>query len=210
MKLSIEYPVRRLDLTGERARPGASPRPQAYTLVEMMVSIGLFSLVILGVMACHLAGLRLQQLIEPKLLNAEYERRTIGRLIEEVRCANSLKVGNGSLSTFTAAGATNLQAGNALRIYTSTNTAQYIYYFHDQATATVQRIPLQGTSATIIASAVTNHTIFAMQDFAGNACTNNQNNAVMTLLLQFNVASAWRGISDSAQVRAKVTRRNLL
>ena len=96
MKLWIECPVRRFGPAGERARPGASPHRQAYTLVEMMVATGLFSLVILGVLACHLAGLRFQQLIQPKLLNAQYERQTIGRLIEEVRCANSLQVGTGS------------------------------------------------------------------------------------------------------------------
>jgi hypothetical protein len=210
MKLWIEYSARRFGQAGERARPDASRARQAYTLVEMMVACGLFSLVILGILACHLAGLRFQQLIQPKLLNAQYERQTIGRLIEEVRCANSLQVGTGSLSAFTAAGPTNVQAGNALRIYTTTNTSQYICYFHDLATATVRRIPLQGTTPTIIASAVTNDTIFTMQDFAGNACTNRQNNAVMSLLLQFNIASAWQGISESAQVRAKVTRRNLL
>jgi Tfp pilus assembly protein PilW len=237
MKLGIEYPVRRCDLAGrigarrvrgprprecqsgadaplrragERASPDDSPRRQAYTLVEMMVACGLFSLVILGILACHLAGLRFQQLIQPKLLNAQYERQTLGLLIEEVRCANSLQVGSGSLSTFTAAGPTNVQAGNALRIYTSTNTSQYIYYFHDLATATVQRVRFQSTGAAIIASAVTNHTIFTMEDSAGNALTNSQNNAVMSLLLQFYVASAWQGIADSAQVRAKVTRRNLL
>ena len=224
MKLWIEYPVRRCDVasrTGARlvrgsrpmewcSRVNTSPRRQAFTLVEMMVATGLLSLVIVGILACHLAGLRFQQLIQPKLLNAQYERQTIGRLIEEVRCANSLQVGTGSLSAFIAAGPTNVQAGNALRIYTSTNTSQYICYFHDLATATVRRIPLRSTNATIIASAVTNHTIFTMQDFAGNACTNSQNNAVMSLLLQFYVASAWQGISDSAQVRAKVTRRNLL
>jgi hypothetical protein len=176
----------------------------------MMIASSLFSLVILGILACHLAGLRLQQLIQPKLLNAQYERQTLGRLIEEVRCANSLQVGTGSLSSFTAAGPTNVQAGNALRIYTSTNTSQYIYYFHDLATATVQRIPFQSTGATIIASAVTNHTIFTMEDAAGNALTNSQNNAVMSFLLQFYVASAGQGIPDSARVRTKVTRRNLL
>jgi hypothetical protein len=237
MKLWIEYLVRRFDVAGrigsrfvrgsrpmewssgvnaapsragESANPDGSPCRQAYTLVEMMVASGLFSLVVLGILACHLAGLRFQQLIQPKLLNAQYERQTIGRLIEEVRCANSLRVGTGSLSTFTVAGPTNVQAGNALCIYTSTNTSQYIYYFHDLATATVRRVPFQSTSAAIIASAVTNHTIFAMQDFAGNALTNSQNNAVMSLLLQFYVASAWQGISDSVQVRTKVTRRNLL
>ena len=237
MKLWIENPIRRFHLAGrigarltrgslpmqwrsganpllhragESTHPGGSPRRQAYTLVEMMVASGLFSLVVLGILACHLAGLRFQQLIQPKLLNAQYERQTIGQLIEEVRCANSLQVGTGTLSTFTVAGPTNVQAGNALRIYTSTNTSQYIYYFHDLATATVQRVPLQSTSAVIIASAVTNDTIFTMEDSAGNALTNSQNNAVMSLLLQFCVSSAWQGISDSAQVRTKVTRRNIL
>lgn len=195
---------------GKSANLDRSPRHQAYTLLEMMVASGVFSLVILGILACHLAGLRFQQLIQPKLLNAQYERQTLGRLIEEVRCANSLQVGTGSLSTFTTAGPTNVQAGNALRIYTSTNTWQYIYYFHDLASGTVQRVPFQSASAVIIASAVTNHTIFTMQDFAGNALTNSQNNAVMSLLLQFYVASACHGIADSAQVRTKVTRRNLL
>ncbi len=194
----------------EKANLDVSSCPKAFTLVEMMVASALFSLVILGVLACHLAGLRYLQLIQPKLLNAQYERQTVGRLIEEVRCANSLQVGTGSLSTFSAVGPTNVQSGNALRIYPSTNTAQYVYYFYDLATATVQRVPVQGTHATIIASSVTNYTIFTMQDFSCNALTNSQNNAVMSLLLQFYCASAWAGHSESAQVRAKVTRRNIL
>jgi hypothetical protein len=176
----------------------------------MMVACALFSLVILGILACHLAGLRFLQIIQPKLLNAQYERQTIGRLVEEVRCANSLQVGTGSLSSFTVAGPTSIQTGNALRIYTSTNTSQYIYYFHDLATATVRRVPLQSANATIVAGAVTNDTIFTMQDFAGNTLTNSQNNAVMSLLLQFYCASAWSGHSESAQVRTKATRRNIL
>jgi hypothetical protein len=69
---------------------------------------------------------------------------------------------------------------------------------------------LRGTTATIIAGAVTNDTIFTMQDFSGNALTNSQNNAVMSLLLQFYCTSAWSGHSESAQVRTKVTRRNIL
>ena len=201
MNLRIAYPVL------ERRQSG---RCTGFTLLEMMVAVGLFSLVIVGVLACHLAGLRLQQLIQPKLINAQYERQTLGRLVEEVRCANSLQVGTGSLSAFTAAGPTNVQAGNALRIYTSTNTSQYIYYFHDLATATVQRVPFRGTKAVIIASSVTNHTIFAMQDFAGNALTNSQNSAVLSVCLQLYVASAWQGIPDLAQVRTRVTRRNIL
>jgi hypothetical protein len=62
----------------------------------------------------------------------------------------------------------------------------------------------------IIANCVTNHAIFSMQDFAGNTLTNSQNNAVLSLLLQFKRDSAWKGISDAAQVRTKATRRNIL
>jgi hypothetical protein len=194
----------------ENANLDVSSCSQAFTLVEMIIASGLFSLVILGILACHLTGLRYLQLIQPKLLTAKYERQTMGRLIEEVRCAYSLQVGTGSVSTFSAAGPTNVQSGNALRIYPTTNTSQYIYYFHDVASATVQRVSLQATQATIIAGAVTNNTIFTMQDFAGNVLTNSQNNAVMSLLLQFYCASAWAGHSESAQVRTKVTRRNIL
>lgn len=211
MNLRTEHPVRQLALAGQSTASGASLRCQAFTLVEMMVAGGLFSLVVAGILTCHLAGMRLQQIIQPKLLNAQYERQTVGRLIEEVRCANSIQVGTGALGSFTAAGPTNVQAGNALRVYPSTNTAQFTYYFHDLATGTIRRVPFQGTnSTTIIASAVTNHTIFTMQDSAGNALTNAQNNAVMSVLLQFYVASARKGNPDSAQVRAKVTRRNIL
>jgi hypothetical protein len=188
---------------------GARHNQRGHTITEMMIACGLFSLVILGILGAHFAGLRFYQLIQPKVQNAQYERQTVSRLIEEVRSANSLQVGTGTVSAFTVAGPTNVQTGNALRIYMQTNSPNYIYYFHDQATATVQRVA-SGTNAVIIANCVTNHAIFSMQDFAGNTLTNSQNNAVLSLLLQFKRDSAWKGISDAAQVRTKATRRNIL
>jgi hypothetical protein len=181
-----------------------------HTLTELMMSSGLFTLVILGVLGCHFAGLRFYQFIQPKIQNAQYERQTVSRIIEEVRSANSLQIGSGTATSFTPAGPTNLQTGNALKIYMATNSTQCIYYFHDLASATVQKIALLTTNVATIASAVTNHNIFSMQDFAGNVLTNNQNSAVMSILLQFDRNSAWNGISDAAQVRAKITRRNIL
>jgi len=59
-------------------------------------------------------------------------------------------------------------------------------------------------------TAVTNHTVFSMENFSGTVLTNSQNNAVMSVLLQMRRQSAWRGIADFYQVRAKVTRRNIL
>src|ERR1700674_715856 len=132
----------------------------AHTLTEVMIASGLFSLLIIGLLGCHFAGLRFAQFIQPKLLHAQYNRQTISRLIDEVRSANSVQVGTGTLSTFTATGANGQQAGNALRIYPGTNLTQFIYYYHDASTLNVQRVPLGSTNAATIATDVTNHTIF--------------------------------------------------
>ncbi|HVV72303.1 MAG TPA: hypothetical protein VHI52_12510, partial [Verrucomicrobiae bacterium] len=131
-------------------------------------------------------------------------------ILEEVRCANSVQVGTGTLSTFTAAGATNLQSGNALRIYPSTNLTQYVYYFRDPSSQALDRVALGASNAVAIATSVTNTTVFSMEDFTGNVQTNSQNNEVTSILLQIRSIAPKTGTPDSYQVRAKVTRRNLL
>jgi hypothetical protein len=176
----------------------------------MMVAMSIFSLVLVGVLACYFAGLQFNQFVLPKIQNVQSNRQTVSRLIEEVRCANSLQVGTGTLTNFNPAGVTNAQAGNALRIFPSTNTSQYIYYFHDAGSATLQRVPLLGTNSAAAAAAVTNHGIFALQDFAGNILTNSQNNAVMSVVLQVCRNSKTPGLTDAYQVCARVTRRGIL
>lgn len=185
-------------------------RRAGYTLTEVMVATALFGLLIIGLLACHFAGLRFTQFIQPRLLNAQYNRQTISQLIEEVRSANSVQVGTGTVSSFTAAGPTSQQAGNALRIYPTTNLTQFIYYYHDSSTLNVGKIPLGSTNANIIATSVTNDCIFRMEDFMGNMLTNSQNNAVTSVQLQMLRSSLWNGISDATQVRTRITRRNIL
>jgi prepilin-type N-terminal cleavage/methylation domain-containing protein len=190
--------------------PRLSRCGQAFTLAEMIVAMAIFSLVVLAVVTCHFAGLELHEYVRPKIENAQYARQTLSRLIVEVRCANSVEVGTGTATNFAPAGASQPQTGNALRIYPSTNTTQFIYYFRDSASASMQRVPLQGNTAFTIATSVTNHAVFRMEDFSGNVLTNSQNNAVLGVQLQMRRASTWRGSSDAYQVRARVTRRNIL
>jgi hypothetical protein len=143
--------------------------------------------------------------------NARYARQTLGALIEEVRCANSIQVGTGTISSFTAAGATRFQGGNALRIYTTTNlTTPFIYYFTDTNTTMLKKVPLSGGNAITVAAGVTNSVVFTMEDFGGTVLTNSQNNAVMSVLLQLNRGWGMIGVSDAYQVRGKITRRNIL
>lgn len=188
-------------------------RPRAcrtgHTLTEVIVSMSVFSLAIAGIMACHLAGLRFNYFIQPKIENAQYARQTLSRIVEEVRCATSVQVGSGSLTNFTPVSATNAQAGNALRIYPSTNLSQFIYYFHDPSSASLNRIPLLGSRAVDIADSVTNNNVFEMEDYSGTVLTNSQNNAVLSILLQMRRDLPIQGASDAYQIVAKITRRSI-
>jgi len=183
---------------------------QGYTITELMVAMSVFSFVMIGVLACHITGLQFTQSVQPKLQNAQYVRQTIGKLLEEVRSANTVQVGTGTLASFTVAGPTNLQSGNALRIYPSTNLAQYVYYFRDSASQTLNRVGLSSSNAVVIANSVTNTVVFSMEDFGGTVQTNSQNNEVTSILLQIRSIAPTTGSPDSYQVRAKATRRNLL
>lgn len=178
------------------------------TLVEMMVASSLLSLVILGIMSSHIAGLRFTGFVMPKIQNAEYSRQLVSRVIEEIRCATSVSIGTGTVSSFTNAAANTPQVGNAIRVYPSDSTS-FIYYFQDTNTWTVQRMDLNSTQAEVIADQVTNLVVFSMENFGGTVLTNPQNNCVLSLLLQMRRPTLVQGVSDTLQVRSKITRRNI-
>jgi hypothetical protein len=188
----------------------SSGKKRGRTLVEMMVASSLLSLVILGILSCHIAGLRFTGFVMPKIQNAEYSRQLVSRVIEEIRCATTVSIGTGTVSGFTAAAANRPQVGNAIRVYPSTNSSSYIYYFQDTNSWTVQRIDINGTAPVAIADQVTNLTVFSMENFGGTILTNPQNNCVLSLLIQMRRPTTVTGVSDTLQVRSKITRRNIL
>ena len=167
----------------------------------------LFSLVIMAVLACHFAGLEFNEFVRPKVQNAQYARQTLSRIIEQVRCADHTQVGTGTKTSFTPVGVNTPQAGNALRIYPTTNATPYIYYYQDSFNSTIQMTPVSSSNEQTIASMVTNTTVFSMENFSGTVLSNNANNAVLSMLLQMLRPSDKSGMSDAYQVRAKTTRR---
>jgi hypothetical protein len=179
------------------------------TLVEVMIASSLLAMVVLAILSVHLAGLRFAGFVLPKIQNAEYSRQLVSRMIEEIRCANTVAVGTGTVSSFTAAAANRPQVGNAIRVYPSTNSSSCIYYFQDTNTWTVQRMDLNSTQPLVIADQVTNLLVFSMENFSGTTLTNPQNNCVLSMLLQMRRPTTARGVSDTLQVRSKITRRNI-
>ena len=187
-----------------------SQRIGAFTMPEMMVAMAIFSLVIAAVLACHLAGLEFNEFVRPKVQNAQYARQTVSKIIEQVRCAQSIQVGAGTTNSFTPVPANKPQVGNAVRIFTTTNAAPYIYYYQDSFASVLVMIPVSSSNGQTIATCVTNTAVFSLEDFSGNVLTNNANNAVFSMLVQMLRPSNKAGMSDAYQIRVKTTRRTIL
>ena len=191
-------------------RSAPARRSSAFTLVEVMTTLALLGLVISSVFMCQYYGLQLYGFVRPKLDNAAYARDSLSRLIEEVRCAQYLEVGQGTAGTFTAAGVTNALRGNAIRIRPASNTNQFVYYYRDASANKLMKMALGSTVPVTQVQNVTNTVLFTLEDFAGNVLTNVQNNMTMGLFLQMRQDSARKNVGDSYQVRTKATRRAIL
>lgn len=62
----------------------------AFTLVELMISMSIFSIATLGLISLHLFGQRHDQLVLSKLGASDQSRRAFDRLTEDIRAATSL------------------------------------------------------------------------------------------------------------------------
>jgi hypothetical protein len=184
-------------------------REGAFTVVEVLVSATLLLLIVGAVLTCHMTGLYYNLGIQSHIQNVQSAREALSCLSEEVQSANSLQVGTGTSNTFVVS--TNLQTGNALRIYPSTNTTQYIYYYYDSRASNLNKIRLYGSNILTVATAITNSAVFSLQTYSGTVLTNNSvNSAVLSVLLQMNIVSPFAGVSAPYQAGVKVTRRNIL
>jgi hypothetical protein len=167
-------------------------------------------LVFAAVFTCQYYGMQMHNFVRPKLDNAAFARDTLARMVEEVRCAQSIEVGQGNWTTFTPAGPTNAQSGNALRMSLAGNTNRFIYYFRDSGTETLRKMALGSSNSVTVAGSVTNAVVFRLENFKGVLQTNYQNQTVVDVFLQMRQPSFRNYSNDSYQVRTKITRRAIL
>lgn len=190
----------------------ASP---AFTLPEMMIALTILTMVLAGILSSHLFGVRMVEITKAKLGASDEARRALGRLTAEIRSAKRIQIGNGSSSSFTEIEDGEPQKGNAIQVYPSTNYTQYLRYYLDAAGQQLKRVNQSGGGAAIIANSVTNQLVFTSEDFAGNVITNNQNNRVIGVHLEFYqiqypiILIGPGHYYDYYQLRTRVTRRAL-
>ena len=187
-----------------------------FTLVEILVAMVLFVLVIGMILATQVYGFRMFSLVRPKLSASDDARKTVARLVDEIRSADAVHVGRGDTKSFTEITPGLKQIGNSLMIYPSTNTNVYIRYFWDKNANAVQRVTDSSPRMWTIAKSVSNEWIFAAEDYAGKTLTNNANNRVISVKLDFyetiypkkTVGSG--GFYEYYTIQTKATRRKIM
>jgi Tfp pilus assembly protein PilW len=159
----------------------------ALTLVEMMITVGIFSLSILALVYVHIFGLRQAELIGSKLGASYSSRKGFDLLARDIRSAKIVDIGNGSQTTFTVIPSGTLQKGNAMQLHLTTNTTTYIqYYFVTNAGTLCRMHSGDGANYTVIASNLVETLYFLREDFRGSNQTSLTQKGVIHTTLKFN------------------------
>jgi len=170
-----------------------------------------FMLLLAGIIAANLFGLRMFQLNQNKLNATEWSRNTFGKITHEIQTCDAVSVGNMDTNgDFVGLLNGEPQEGTAIQIQPDTNATSLIYYFLDSSDETFRRTELLpgGTNTFILADSVTNTLVFSAQDYSGNVLTNSLNDQVIHLLLEFYQPQSFMVDADYYKLETSVTRRS--
>ena len=206
---------------------------RGFTLVEMVITVGVFLFIFTGVMvAVQLFGLRIYTLAATKLVATAGGRQALNQIRDQIREGKMVYVGNCSSpinSSFALIGTTNSQQGNALIIYPTTNLTWYTVYYLDfnsnpSIPYTNQLIQFNVSNSVTtytktLAKYVTNQIVFDMEDWQTHIVTNEQsldNRLLVRVTMQFlqweypiakvGPSGGWNAY-DYYQLRTRVFRR---
>ena len=181
----------------------------AFTLPELMVSMTIFLILVGGVVAANVYGLKMYQITATKLNATESVRKAVGKMADEIKSCRTTWVGNmGTNGVFTAKLDGEVQSGGGLLVRSTTNNTVYSIYFLNTTDKTFRRTTSAGVT-TMLARQVTNTTLFTVQDYLGNVLTNNANNRVIHFAIQLFQPKKFGTIADYYLLETSVTRRAL-
>jgi hypothetical protein len=206
MKLPV--PRRSASLRSPTAR-------SAFTLPEIMTAMGLFALVVIGMVYSQIFGMKMFNITSTRLSASDNARRVLNQVRDEVRSGKLLYVGNCSGTGFTHIARDALHQGNALQIHPSTDTNVFIRYYLDTTSQSLKRTTSSNSVVQVLAPYLTNQIAFVAEDFAGRILTNDQNNRVIKMVLdfyqwEFPVARVGGGaFFDYYHLQTRITRRRI-
>ena len=197
---------RAIDVQIQELRAG---RQAGFTLAEALIASTVFLLLLGGIVGANLFGLKMSQLTQVKLTRSDAARELVGRMTDEIRGCKTAYVGSVSNGVFSAVVDGTRQAGGALIIYPTTNTASYVLYFLNTADQSFRRTTSSQGTASILAQPVTNTEVFSAQDCLGTVLTNSQNNRVIHFDLEVFQPQPYLPTPDYFKIESSITKRAL-
>ncbi len=197
-----------------KVRTHSLPGQSGFTLNEVVIASTFLLMVLLAVVSVHLFGLRMFELTRAKLGAGDDARRAINLLCSEIRSGKSVDVGTLTGTNFVECAINAAQQGSALRILPTTDPAQWICYYLDNDTS-LKRITSAGSTPKVVANSITNSIVFTSEDYSGTVLTNNLNNRVIGVTLQFYqiqypiIRVGGGNYYDFYQLQTRITRRAL-
>ena len=178
-------------------------RTEGFTLPEILITMTIFVAIIGTIVALQLFGVRIYYLSATKLTATRDGRQTMNYIREQVREAKTIYIGtysaSGGSGTFTAVGDNANQIGSGLLLFPTTDNTYGSIFFQNQTGTNLCSVSM--TAITVDASGlifsglvnglstnalfVTNNLVFQAEDFQGNVLTNNNNNRIIHVTLQF-------------------------
>ena len=199
----------------DRHAGAAGRKLAAFTLIDLMTAMLLFSLVVVGLVYTHLFSLRMFNITATKLSASAGARKSLNLVRDEIRSGKMLYVGNGDNLGFAKIADNSSQEGNALQIYPTASTNTYVRYYLDTVNQELKRVVAGSTQPLVVARFVTNQLAFRAEDYAGNALTNSQNNRVIRMTLEFyqwefpSARAGSRTYYDYYRLQTRITRRTI-
>lgn len=168
---------------------------KGFTLAEMMVTMLVFSFVVLAIISLQLFATRTYTLGATMLSATSGGRAIMNDIRDKIRAAKIVMVGtygttNGSIFIQAPIGA--LQRGNALELeFTNAADTNFLIYYQNSAATNICSFSnsvataYTNTTKSVVANYVTNYYCFSAENYQGSIETNYQNNPVIHITLQF-------------------------
>jgi hypothetical protein len=157
----------------------------AFTLVEIMVAMGVFSLAVIGVVYTHLYGLKLDQLVQSKLGASDSSRRGFNLMCADIRSSKMWDIGTGNATQFTPIANGQAQSGIALKLHRTIDTNSYVIYYFDTNRAELRRRKSGVSGTTLVADNLTNSMFFRAELPNGLTQSNLTHKGVINCSMEF-------------------------
>ncbi|MFM2081546.1 MAG: hypothetical protein RL380_237 [Verrucomicrobiota bacterium] len=159
-------------------------RALAMTLVEMVVTMAILVMMMGGMIALHLFGMKYDYVATSKLGASDQARRSFNTLLSDIRSAKGIGIGTNYGTTFTNVPKGSNLLGTALQLVYARSTNVIVYYF-DTANNWLCKRTNGVAGYEVMASEMTNTFIFRGEDYLTQNITYLDNHSVVSIIMEF-------------------------